>query len=152
MDSTAEERRLDPRLEVATHPLVVLGEIHVRLVDDRRWPWVMLTFASTVLKEIDDLSPDASDALNRATRDVALTLKKVTGLSRTNVATLGNVVESFHLHVVAREPGDPNWPGPVWGFGEAVPYERGDATRFRRRFNEALERRAAHLRPAREPR
>jgi diadenosine tetraphosphate (Ap4A) HIT family hydrolase len=24
--------------------------------------------------------------------------------------------------VIARNPGDPNWPNPVWGFGSALPY------------------------------
>ena len=61
--------------------------------------------------------------------------ERVTG---TNVATLGNVVEQFHLHVVARHPGDPNWPGPIWGFGEPVPL--GDAEAFVAAFEEAYER------------
>ena len=39
-----------------------------------------------------------------------------------NVGALGNVVRQLHVHVVARHAGDPAWPGPVWGFGAAVPY------------------------------
>jgi diadenosine tetraphosphate (Ap4A) HIT family hydrolase len=39
-----------------------------------------------------------------------------------NVAKLGNVVAQLHLHHVVRHRGDPGWPGPVWGYGERVPY------------------------------
>ncbi len=42
-----------------------------------------------------------------------------------NVGALGNMVRQFHVHVVARSPGDPNWPKPVWGFETAIPYASG---------------------------
>jgi len=28
----------------------------------------------------------------------------------------------LHCHVVARDSGDPNWPGPIWSFETAIPY------------------------------
>jgi len=36
-------------------------------------------------------------------------------------------VRQLHVHVVARHAGDPAWPGPVWGFGAAVPYNKDEA-------------------------
>jgi diadenosine tetraphosphate (Ap4A) HIT family hydrolase len=41
-----------------------------------------------------------------------------------NVGALGNLVPQLHIHVVARKLGDAAWPGPVWGSGQAVVYER----------------------------
>ena len=37
---------------------------------------------------------------------------------------LGNIVRQMHVHVIARFETDAAWPGPVWGQGTRVPYER----------------------------
>jgi diadenosine tetraphosphate (Ap4A) HIT family hydrolase len=31
------------------------------------------------------------------------------------------------MHVIARNPGDPGWPGPVWGVGKAESYDTNSA-------------------------
>ena len=49
-------------------------------------------------------------------------LKTFTGASKINTAAIGNIVNQLHIHVVARHEDDPNWPAPVWGFGEAEKY------------------------------
>jgi len=41
-----------------------------------------------------------------------------------NTGALGNIVRQMHVHVIARSEGDPNWPGPVWGFGRCERYSR----------------------------
>jgi diadenosine tetraphosphate (Ap4A) HIT family hydrolase len=55
---------------------------------------------------------------SRATR----ILKTITAGKKINVGALGNLVPQLHVHVVARKPSDPAWPGPVWGHSPAVPY------------------------------
>jgi diadenosine tetraphosphate (Ap4A) HIT family hydrolase len=42
-------------------------------------------------------------------------LKDVTACHKLNVAALGNIVPQLHVHIVARNKGDPAWPQPVWG-------------------------------------
>ena len=32
-----------------------------------------------------------------------------------NIASLGNIVSQFHMHIIGRFVKDPSWPGPVWG-------------------------------------
>lgn len=118
---------LDPRLERTTRPVRERDGIALRLADDSRWPWVMLVPCAPGIREVTDLRDDRLTALVLQARDVACTLRRMEPGCRTNVATLGNVVEQFHLHVVARREGDPNWPGPIWGFGEPVPYENPQA-------------------------
>ena len=49
-------------------------------------------------------------------------LKRLTGAAKINVGALGNLVPQLHIHVVARNPGDAAWPGPVWGSGPAETY------------------------------
>ena len=37
------------------------------------------------------------------------------------------MVRQLHIHIIARDTGDPNWPNPVWGFGEKIAYKDEDA-------------------------
>ncbi len=108
----------------------VVGDLplsRVLLMNDARWPWLILVPRREGLVEISDL--DAADRallIEEAAR-AALFLKAYAEADKINVGALGNVVRQFHLHVVARTIGDPAWPGPVWGSGRAQPYEKAKA-------------------------
>jgi diadenosine tetraphosphate (Ap4A) HIT family hydrolase len=87
----------------------------VRLMNDRRYPWLILVPRRAGLREIHELA-----AADRAllVEEIALAgqaLQAATGAAKINVGALGNLVPQLHVHVVARSPGDPAWPGPVWG-------------------------------------
>jgi diadenosine tetraphosphate (Ap4A) HIT family hydrolase len=69
---------------------------------------------------------------------VSTALKAITGATKINVGALGNIVRQLHVHVIARSEGDANWPGPVWGFGKAEPYEDGTRNEFIAKLREAL--------------
>ena len=118
---------LDPRLSASSHHLGTVEGFDLRLAADSRWPWILIVPMSAGVEEITDLSPRDLAAIIRLAGEVAHVLKRLHPGTGTNVATLGNVVRQFHLHVVARRPGDPNWPGPVWGHGEPAPYADPDA-------------------------
>ena len=40
-----------------------------------------------------------------------------------NVAALGNVVRQLHVHHIVRFQNDETFPKPVWGIGDAIPYD-----------------------------
>ena len=52
----------------------------------------------------------------------------MTGCEKINIAAIGNMVRQLHIHVIARSEGDANWPGPVWGYGSAEPYNETEAS------------------------
>jgi len=91
-------------------------------MDDMRWPWLVLVPRSPGAKEWHDLSQDQWTGVNAEVKRAAHALRLFTQCEKVNIASLGNVVGQLHIHVVARNPGDPNWPGPVWGFERADPY------------------------------
>jgi diadenosine tetraphosphate (Ap4A) HIT family hydrolase len=95
----------------------------VLLMNDVRYGWLVLVPRRPGLSEYHDLSQDDARLLADETRRAGAGLKRVTGCVRTNVGLLGNLVPQTHVHVVARNPGDPAWPGPVWGHSPAMPYE-----------------------------
>jgi diadenosine tetraphosphate (Ap4A) HIT family hydrolase len=90
------------------------------------------------MTEIFDLSPAEQAMLSVEVNRVAAALKTVTGATKINVGALGNIVRQLHVHVIARREGDPNWPGPVWGFGQAEPYGGQQKQDFRNKLVEAL--------------
>lgn len=113
---------LDARLQRDSAHVLHLGLSELRLMNDRRWPWLILVPQRPAIAEVHDLAPLDQAVLTFETNLVAAALKASTGCTKINTGALGNVVRQLHVHVIARSEGDPNWPGPVWGFGQPVRY------------------------------
>jgi len=94
----------------------------VLLMNDSRYPWLILVPREARVSEVFDLAPYAQATLWREVTHAAARLKQYTGCRKINVGALGNVVAQLHVHVVARHVGDFAGNGPVWGQGAAVPY------------------------------
>ena len=120
--STDADFALDARLAADTVHVGDLALCSVLLMDDARFPWLILVPRRAGASEITDLSPVDAQALMdemRIATGVMLTLAKP---DKVNVAALGNVVSQLHVHVIGRFRSDPAWPKPVWGIGTATPY------------------------------
>jgi diadenosine tetraphosphate (Ap4A) HIT family hydrolase len=120
---TAHKFVLDPRLEAETSVIGELGLCKVLLMDDARFPWIVLVPKRAGLVEIIDLG---SADLVRLIEEIATAsgvLEAATSPHKLNVAALGNVVRQLHVHIIARFENDAAWPSPVWGKGERVPYQ-----------------------------
>lgn len=113
---------LDARLDADSISVMWLGLCELRLMNDRRWPWVILIPQRPGIEELHDLTPLDQTMMTFESNMVAQGLKKATACRKINSGALGNVVRQLHFHVVARSAGDPNWPGPVWGFEPREPY------------------------------
>ncbi|MGO7954963.1 HIT domain-containing protein [Rhizobium leguminosarum] len=129
---------LDPRLENDSVNIMVTGLCDLRLSKDARWPWLILVPRRADITEIFELTPLDQVLLAFETELVAKALKKITSATKINIGALGNIVRQLHVHVIARFEGDANWPGPVWGFGRAEPYEDGKRDEFTAKLREAL--------------
>jgi diadenosine tetraphosphate (Ap4A) HIT family hydrolase len=129
---------LDPRLEGDSEQLMWLGLCELRLMNDRRWPWLILVPQRPGAEEVHDLTPLDQAMLTFESNMVAQALKTVTGCTKINTAALGNIVRQLHVHVIARSEGDAGWPGPVWGHGVREPYKREDIRRFSEKIKAAL--------------
>lgn len=114
---------LDKRLAATTVHLCDLPVSRLLVMDDARYPWLILVPRRAHLTEWHELEPVDRVMVSEEVATVSCGLKALTGCHKINVANLGNVVPQLHIHVIARNPGDPSWPGPVWGQGAAVPYE-----------------------------
>ena len=114
---------LDPRLASDTHLVADYELCRVLLMDDARFPWLILVPRRAGLTELIELARDEQHALldevNRVAHGVHALLKP----DKLNVAALGNVVAQLHVHVIARFRTDDAWPRPVWGVGERAAYQ-----------------------------
>ncbi|MCB1488807.1 MAG: HIT domain-containing protein [Bauldia sp.] len=129
---------LDKRLAEDTSAVTSLPLCDVLLAKDGRFPWLILVPRRAGITEIIDLAPADRDLLLGEIVSASEALKAITGCDKLNVAALGNQVSQLHVHVIARFVGDPAWPGPVWGRGEAVAYEAAVRDRLVERLRDLL--------------
>lgn len=113
---------LDPRLQADTRHVAMLPLCELRLMDDARYPWLVLVPRRAGMVEVADLAEADQAQLWREANQAAAALRAVAPCDKLNLGALGNIVRQLHLHVVARTQGDAAWPGPVWGCGAAVPH------------------------------
>jgi diadenosine tetraphosphate (Ap4A) HIT family hydrolase len=113
---------LDPRLNNDTHFIASFSLCDALLMNDARYPWVILVPRITGITEIFQLSQADQHQLMIESNTVAAILANLVSADKMNVAALGNVVSQLHIHHVARYRGDETWPKPVWGKGEAIAY------------------------------
>ncbi|GAB3513657.1 HIT family protein [Pseudoxanthomonas daejeonensis] len=108
---------LDPRL-AADSAFVADGPLsQVRLIDDTRFPWLVLVPRVAGATEWIDLDGSQQRLLLAELNQVSQLLRGEPGVEKLNIGALGNIVRQLHVHVVGRHAGDPAWPGPVWGSG-----------------------------------
>jgi diadenosine tetraphosphate (Ap4A) HIT family hydrolase len=121
---------LHPRLAADTAPISDWPLSRVLLMNDRRFPWLILVPRRNGITELFDLSePDRavlSGEIARAGERLKAFAKGRGPVDKINIGAIGNLVPQLHIHVVARARGDAAWPGVVWGFGQAEPYRAAE--------------------------
>ena len=134
------EFELDGRIARDSDLIATLDLCQLRIQNDSRWPWLVMVPQRADMTEIFEL-PEADQALLSAeVNHVAAVLKEITGATKINVGALGNIVRQLHVHVIARFEGDANWPGPIWGYGSAEPYDGEKRQALMNRLMEKLSR------------
>lgn len=129
---------LDPRLAGDSLFVADLALSRVLLMDDARFPWLLLVPRRAAAVEIADLSDAEQALLWREVHCAAAVLRAATPCDKLNLGALGNIVRQLHVHVVARREGDAAWPGPVWSSGRAQPYAADAAGALVRRLQQSL--------------
>ena len=114
---------LDSRLEADTFPLADLPLCRALLMNDARYPWVVLVPRVASISEVFELSQAEQAQLWQEATQLGAAMKEGFQGDKLNIATLGNVVSQLHIHLVIRYTHDASWPAPVWGNGTATPYE-----------------------------
>lgn len=116
--------QLHPRLEKGTHFIGRSGLCQILLKDNSAFPWILIV--PEVGEGIEDLHQLPADQF----AGVAFLIRQVSDFmtsyfkpEKLNVACIGNIVRQMHIHLVARSPDDPAWPGTVWASDVKEPYQ-----------------------------
>ena len=124
---------LHPRLMADTATIADWSLSRVLLMNDKRYPWIVLVPRRPDLHEVFDLDEAARTQLMQEIARVGTNLKawaRPRGAGdKINVGIICNLVPQLHIHIVARAKGDAAWPGPVWGVGQAVHYGAAELSR-----------------------
>lgn len=128
---------LDSRLEADSIAITDLALCHVRLMNNARFPWLLLVPKHSDAREITDLPEDDQLQLMREITHASSILQDFTGADKMNIGALGNMVPQLHVHVIARFTEDAAWPNPVWGTGGDA-YPPQDAEALVAKLQEAL--------------
>eukprot|EP00435_Cladocopium_sp_Y103_P079117 s1_g2856.t1 len=118
----SEEFSLHPQLAADTFVVDDWPLCRVLLMNDARFPWLILVPRKNGLRDFDEVAPEDKPTLLSEIDRASSALRSETSAEKMNVAALGNMVPQLHIHVVARFANDAAWPAPIWGVGEAVPY------------------------------
>ena len=118
---------LDSRLEQTSLFIASIDEFQIRLVNDKRYIWLLVIPVFEDVTELEDLTPQIQTALIRLASQLSSQLKSAFKADKMNIATIGNIVPQFHLHIIARHQTDEAWPAPIWGRGESVTYDNKEA-------------------------
>jgi len=113
---------LDAQLAADTHAVGDLELSRVLLMDDARFPWLILVPRRAGKRELLDLRIDEQHVLLHEIGCCATALRDLEKPDKLNIAALGNVVAQLHVHVIARTRQDAAWPRPVWGVGTRSAY------------------------------
>lgn len=117
---------LDEQLESDTAFIADWKLSRILLMNDSRFPWLILIPRRPNVGEFFDLSAEDRQTLTEEFCRAGENLKKLTNCDKINICVIGNQVTQLHVHVIARKTDDDVWPSPVWSRGFAVPYsEKG---------------------------
>lgn len=114
--------KLHPQLLADSIPITELPICAVRLLDDARFPWILLIPRIAGLTQWLDMPQDIAHQVLDEVYGAQHVLQQIFTPIRINFATIGNRVDQLHIHCVARFSNDAAWPDVVWGHGTRQPY------------------------------
>jgi diadenosine tetraphosphate (Ap4A) HIT family hydrolase len=129
---------LHPQLAADTFLVGNLPLCRVLLMNDSRYPWLILVPERAAISEIYQLSAADRKQLCEESDLVSRQLMQLCQADKLNIAALGNMVPQLHLHHIARFKTDAAWPAPVWGKFKAEPYPQTQAETLLKQLRQAL--------------
>lgn len=113
---------LDARLQQDCYLLAESEHSLMLLLNNRYFPWFIIV-PKTTQTELYLMSNEEQLRLQQESHLLSEFVRTSFPCDKLNVAAIGNIVEQFHWHIIARTSIDLCWPGVVWGTEHKQPYE-----------------------------
>ena len=106
--------KVDKNFLKNSHYIKKLKLCSIRLIDNIKFPWVILIPNRKNVTDITELSIKDQILLMKEIVFCSKIIKKIFKTSKLNVEKIGNVVPQLHIHIIARYKSDSTWPLSVW--------------------------------------
>jgi len=97
-----------------SYSITELKLCNIRLVNNSRFPWILLIPKRKNVSDISELSKKDQNQLMQEIVYTSKIMKKTFKAFNLNVEKIGNIVSQLHIHVIARSKKDSSWPFSVW--------------------------------------
>ena len=97
-----------------SHFIAELKLCSVRLIDNSKFPWIILIPNRKNKTDITDLNVKDQILLMKEIVHCSKLMKKIFKTPKLNVEKIGNQVPQLHIHIIARFKKDSSWPLSVW--------------------------------------
>ena len=97
-----------------SHFIINLKLCSVRLIDNSKFPWIILIPNRKNITDITELKLKDQTLLMKEIVYCSKLMKKIFKTRKLNVEKIGNIVPQLHIHIVARFKKDSSWPLSVW--------------------------------------
>ena len=97
-----------------SHHITDLKLCSVRLINNSKFPWIILIPNRKKIKDITELKTQDQLLLMKEIVFCSKIIKKIFKTSKLNIEKIGNIVPQLHIHIIARSRNDSSWPLSVW--------------------------------------
>jgi diadenosine tetraphosphate (Ap4A) HIT family hydrolase len=97
-----------------SHLITELKLCSVRLIDNAKFPWIILIPKRINITDITELNSTDQMLLMKEIVHCSKLMKKIFKTKKLNVEKIGNIVPQLHIHIIARSAKDCTWPLSVW--------------------------------------
>ena len=97
-----------------SHLITKLKLCSVRLIDNAKFPWIILIPKRINITDITELNSTDQMLLMKEIVHCSKLMKKIFKTKKLNVEKIGNIVPQLHIHIIARSAKDSTWPLSVW--------------------------------------
>ena len=106
--------KINKRFLKDSHFITELKLCSVRLIDNSKFPWLILIPNRKKITDISELKFIDQVLLMKEVVHCSKLMKKIFKTKKLNVEKIGNIVPQLHIHIIARSTKDSSWPLSVW--------------------------------------
>ena len=106
--------KVNKRFLKDSHLILDLKLCSVRLIDNVKFPWIILIPIRKNITDISELNSKDQMLLMKEIVHCSKLMKKIFKTKKLNVEKIGNIVPQLHIHIIARSKNDSSWPLSVW--------------------------------------
>lgn len=128
---------LDKRLQQDCIVVSESAQFILLLMNNSLVSWFILV-PKTTEKELYCLDNNFQSRIFAKINQISELLINEFKADKLNVASIGNIVEQMHIHIIGRYHTDPYWPGVVWGRDEKRNYTEDELKKIKIRLDSIL--------------